>query len=240
MNVDWNNYSEVYDVMAESNPAYQDILKHFDRFLIDCGWKTGSSVGDFGAGTGNFSHRAAQRIHGLRVLHIDADEGMNARAASKAGPASWIIHKANLAEVDFPPGSLSGLICVHSIYTLRNPQDFLRRAGAWVRPGGRAFFCDLGRQLNLKDWRRYFLKHLSSEKGWLQALMLFYRARNVLQQNRNIVIQQRRGEYWTHSHSEFVSAVERAGFNVIHSETVYRGYSDLVIAEKSHNNIATL
>jgi ubiquinone/menaquinone biosynthesis C-methylase UbiE len=232
IDVDWKEYSEVYDLMATVNPAYQEILTKFDDFLEEADLGAGGLFADLGAGTGNFSVRAVRHVPGLRVLHVDADPGMNARALLKAPKSLLEIHSEDLSQLDMETRSLAGAVCVHALYTLDRPHDFLRKLNRWLAPGARVFLCDLGRELDLSDWRNYVVTNLVATEGWVKALKTLYKGREVIRQNRNIVRQQQSGRYWTHSHDEFLKAVKESGLKPLQTETVYRGYSDLVIAEK--------
>jgi SAM-dependent methyltransferase len=150
--VDWSNYSEVYDLMAEVNPAYQELLGYFARFLTESGLEAGHRFADFGAGTGNFSIAAARGVTGLEVLHIETDEGMNARARAKAVVQDHFhVIDDDMEGMLIPEGTLDGAASVHALYTLSRPRDFLVRLARGLRPGARVFLCDLGRVLDLRD-----------------------------------------------------------------------------------------
>jgi ubiquinone/menaquinone biosynthesis C-methylase UbiE len=231
--VDWSDYSQVYDLMTEVNPAYQELLSYFEKFLSDSGLKEGDCFADFGAGTGNFSIAAAQKIRGLEVLHVESDEGMNARANSKVARGDLVrVIMDDIEKTPIKERSLDGASVVHALYTLSHPREFLVRLARGMRPGGRVFLCDLGRVLNLTDWWQYLLRDSLARRGFLATAGVMIRGRSITVQNRKIAREQRAGRYWTHTHEEFVAAVRQAGLRVISHREVYRGYSDLVIAER--------
>lgn len=72
-------------------------------------------LGDFGAGTGNFSTLAARMVPGLRVVHVDADPGMNEVARQKARSDAWEIREENLEELQIEPGKLDAVVSVHAL-----------------------------------------------------------------------------------------------------------------------------
>lgn len=94
--VDWSRDAEVYDLMAEINPAYRELLADFRSFLASAELSERMVLGDFGAGTGNFSTLAARAVPGLRVVHIDSDMGMNELARSKGSGGRFEIEAADL------------------------------------------------------------------------------------------------------------------------------------------------
>ncbi len=83
--VDWHSYPAVYDLMTELNPAYQELVDSYRRFLATQWLHPDDLILDLGAGTGNFSLVAADEWPLCRVLHVDASEAICWRMAS----ASW-------------------------------------------------------------------------------------------------------------------------------------------------------
>src|ERR1700689_3195308 len=73
--IDWTAYAQVYDLMAENNPAYQEILLRCLETIAHWNLPPGSRIIDLGAGTGNFSVRIAQALPQCRILHVDANTG---------------------------------------------------------------------------------------------------------------------------------------------------------------------
>ncbi len=76
-NVDWNSYAEVYDLMADNNPAYQDLIAQFKHAIATWCIEPRSTLADLGAGTGNFSIELAQAFPTCQVIHLDANPEMN-------------------------------------------------------------------------------------------------------------------------------------------------------------------
>ncbi|QTN31207.1 class I SAM-dependent methyltransferase [Akkermansiaceae bacterium] len=230
--VNWTQYAQVYDLMTEVNPAYQELLGEFETFLGKSGLQAGQVLADLGAGTGNFSTLAARSISGLEVIHIDGDPMMNALAKTKDGGGKMRIQEGDLAELNIGKAAYDAVVSVHALYTLSQPKEFLAKIAKGLKPGGKAFLCDLGRVLDIADWRRFLMRKLIEERGLLQAGAIAWRGRKVASENRRIASCQIDGRYWTHSHEEFREAVEQAGMNILESREAYRGYSDLVIAER--------
>lgn len=233
--IDWTSYANVYDLMAASNPAYRAIVATLERELAAWRVDSGAKLLDLGSGTGNFSVPLARAFGGHRVLCVDSDPAMNEEARRKAdglGLRNMETVEADIERVDFAPGTLAAIVCVHALYTLDDPASVIRRMYAWTSPGGYVFVCDLGRVLALGDWSAYLFKELTRRHGLIGALSVFRRGAQVMKQNRRIVQAQKSHRFWTHSHAEFRAAFEEAGFDVLRSTVCYRGYSDLVIARK--------
>jgi hypothetical protein len=102
----------------------------------------------------------------------------------------------------------------------------------WLRPGGALFACDPGAPIDVGEWSRYVFRHMCADRGFARAALQVWRAREVIRQNRRIGRAVDAGTYWRHDASTFRTAFEQAGFEVAETRSVYRGVSDLVIAQK--------
>ena len=130
-------------------------------------------------------------------------------------------------------GTADLVVCVHALYAMpdqRKRLDDLRRL---LRPGGWLFLVDLGRHMDVSDWRRYLFSSLRKEKGLVGALRVFWQGREIATQNNAIFKAQTDGVYWTHTAAELASAVSESGFEIVQQKPVYRGYSDLLVCRAS-------
>ena len=127
------------------------------------------------------------------------------------------------------PESADLVICVHALYTMPKQADRIRDLRNLLRPGGILYLIDLGRFMNVADWRRYLFSHLRKEHGLIGALRIFWRGREIAKQNTAILEAQKQGAYWTHTTEEIEAEVEQAGFEILRQQSVYRGYSDLLV-----------
>jgi SAM-dependent methyltransferase len=59
------------------------------------------------------------------------------------------------------------------------PQDRLADMRRLLRPGGTLFLVDIGRTLNVADWRSYFFSHLSKEVGIAKAIWILWKGREM-------------------------------------------------------------
>lgn len=233
--MNWTQYSTAYDLMADNNPEYQQILDRCQRHLSGCDPAGTTRVLDIGAGTGNFSLLAARTLPLASVVHLEPDPGMNSRLSAKRaalGLENLSLREQPVQDAEFPVASMDLIVCVHALYTMPDPRAQLCRLTSWLRPGGHAFLCDLGRALDVNDWRRFLFRHLLREKGPLRAISLVLRGRQVARQNHNIARLQRAGKYWLHTPAEFRAAVEQSGLLIEEQDVMYRGCSDLVLARK--------
>ncbi len=232
----WANYAQSYDAMAQGNPAYQYIIGRFVASVSTWKVNSESTIIDVGAGTGNFSVCAASLLAPAKIIHCEPDKTMIDRARSKSSTASIAnlsFLQSSAESLAFGEQALDGAIIVHVLYTLKDPNAFIRRLHRWLKPGSRVFACDLGRILDVPDWRRYLYRNLFSVAGFIKGVRLLWKSRVVAVANRVIAANQLSGLYWTHDLESFASAFRQAGFEIERMETAYRGYSDLVVARKT-------
>ncbi len=234
--VDWRSYAAVYDLMAEINPAYQELVDAYRRFATQLWLHPDDLLLELGAGTGNFSLVAADEWPKCRVLHVDANEGMNDQARRKRealGLTNVEMRTQDVATLDLPDESVTVVTVVHALYAFPDPAAVIRRMFRWLRPGGSVFACDPGRPLDMTEWARYLFQSSRAERGWLRTAWLFWRGRDVARQNRRIARSQVAGAYWRHDAQSFAQAFTDAGFEVEFSRPAYRGASDLLVARKA-------
>lgn len=232
---DWHAYAAVYDLMAEHNPAYQDLLATYRAFLGSLPLRPGDVLIDVGAGTGNFSLSAASAWPLCRVLHVDATEAMNTRARAKCrehGISNAEIYTADAAAFQVPDDSAAVVTVVHALYTLTAPKEMVERIFRWLQPGGAVFACDAGRPIDVSEWTRYIVGHTLADRGPIAAARLLWGTRSAIRQNRLIARAQDRGTYWRHDAAAFRATFEDAGFEILEAREAYRGVSDLIVAQK--------
>jgi ubiquinone/menaquinone biosynthesis C-methylase UbiE len=228
-NVNWSSYAEVYDLMSESNPAYQDVVKLVERRASQWILTPDATVAELGAGTGNISLMLARRFRSQRVLHVDSDDVMSTRAQYKAdeqGLSNIRYLKQDADTAFFQPESLNAVVLVHALYTFQNPNALIKRCHTWLKPGGILFVCDIGKVLNVTDWASYLFFSMTRNYGLVECLRRFYMGRAIASQNRRISRAQRDGVYWTHTLQELRACVSDAGFVISANGVCYRGYSD--------------
>jgi len=224
---DWSAYAAAYDLLLDHNPAYQQLLEEFENVLSEA--EAPGVIYDVGGGTGNYSQIATRRYPESSIHFIEPDRGMRLRAQEKLSAHDNITYiDRPLQEVE-PPVKADLVICAHALYSMPDPQDRLVELRNLLQPGGLLFLIDLGRPLDVADWRSYLFSHLTEELGVLEAIQVFWRGREIAKQNKAIFKAQQDNLYWTHSESEISSAVEEAGFKIEAQKTVYRGYSDLLL-----------
>lgn len=231
----WSVYSEKYDMILGYNTYYQQLRNRILNLVNDWEISADDIIGDFGAGTGNFSIPLAQKFPEASILHIDRDSGMNQRAKWKADQAetdNWQMLTMDIAEVKFQPESLAGIISVHALYAFPDPESVLRRMYRWLEPGKLALLADAGRIVNVLAWQLAIGWDLVRKHGLPKTLEILREGKEVSRQNAYIRKLQREGKFWLHSHEEFCEAVEKAGFTILDSSTGFRGITDIVVATK--------
>jgi len=233
--IDWAAYADAYDLMADNNPAYQDLRDRFIATTQPLPFRNGGMLAEFGAGTGNFSVVLARHHPQCTVVHVDSDDAMVRAAARKARAAqlpNMQFMRKDVEEIEFTGGLLDFAAAIHCMYAFPDPAGFVGNLFRWMRSGGVVFACDPGRVINVADWSAYLFAERRKRAGLTGALSLFWKGRAALTQNRSIRCAQQRGDYWTHNHEAFREVFTSAGFRILRSETVYRGCSDLIVCEK--------
>jgi ubiquinone/menaquinone biosynthesis C-methylase UbiE len=241
--VNWAHYAAAYDLMARHNPAYQELIQHCVSTVAGWTLQAGDTLADIGGGTGNFSLALARALPSVSMLHVDSDEAMVRVARAKAQDAAvtnWRSVRVNLEEDEWNLPALAGIVTVHSLYVLKNPQGAIEKLCARLRPGGYIYACDFGRVMNVSDWGRYLVTTSIRTRGVWKTTKLFFQLGEVRRQNKRIAACQRAGVYWTHELGEFTQCFERQGLKVLAAKNcLYRGYDDLVIGQKPQDADAT-
>ncbi|MFN4156224.1 MAG: class I SAM-dependent methyltransferase [Paracoccaceae bacterium] len=225
--VDWSNYATTYDLLSEHNPEYQSILHDFEAFLRTI--ETPRVIYDIGGGTGNYTEIAARLCPGSEIRLMEPDAGMIRQAKAKLAAHGNISYDTLALENIDAPGTADLVICVHALYAMPAPQQRLGDLRRLLRPGGLLYLVDLGRYMNVSDWRSYLFSSLRQELGLVGALRVVWQGREIAKQNKAIFKAQKEGIYWTHTGAEMASAATSAGFEVTRQQLVYRGYSDLLV-----------
>ncbi|MBV7407490.1 methyltransferase domain-containing protein [Maritimibacter sp. DP1N21-5] len=232
LKADWNAYAASYDLLSLYNPAYQDLLLEFKNILPQVGQP--EVIYDVGGGTGNYSQIVAKAFPKSAVYLIEPDDGMRHMAKEKLSGLDNVVYiDRPFQEFEAPgedgPRKADFVICAHALYAMPDPHDRLAELRGLLRPGGMMFLLDLGRPMDVADWRAYLFAHLRKKVGLAKALHIFWQGRQIAKQNKAIFKAQQDNTYWTHSETEIASAVEQAGFEILSQKTAYRGYSDLLL-----------
>ena len=229
---DWSAYAKAYDLLTQHNPEYQMLLQDFEAFLATI--DTPKVVYDLGGGTGNYTEIAARLLPDSEVRLVEPDAGMIGAARAKLATFGNVtFDTVGLQDFD-APGTADLIVSVHSLYAMPGQEERLRDMRRLLRPGGLLYLIDLGRYMNVADWRGYLFSHLRKERGLIGALKIFWQGREIAKQNAAILEAQKKGAYWTHSAAEIAETVTAAGFKILRQDAVYRGYSDLLVCEAQH------
>src|SRR5215203_3590788 len=154
-----DGYDAIAETYLEWGSAIIDDARSRMTAAFEAHLATGSRVLDLGCGAGLPSTRQLARRY--KVTGVDASRGQVEAARRNVPEASFI--RADLAGIDFPPGSWDGITAFYSIsHVPRDEHDALfRRIARWLRPGG-IFLATLG-ATDTPDWTG----------EWLGAPMFF-------------------------------------------------------------------
>lgn len=142
---DYGSQSEV-DVYDSSHADFRDIKAESNRVLDLLAIGEGSTVVDFGSGTGVFVVEAAKR--GAKVHAVDVSEAMLLRAKSRAGQEGVNgieFNHAGFLTYEHPEGTVDAVVTTFAFHHL---PDFwkgiaLRRIHRMLKPGGLFFMHDV-------------------------------------------------------------------------------------------------
>ena len=221
----WDLYATVYDSLPNHFQPYRKLLeqvveevsKHSDK----------GRILDAGCGTGNFSIALAKR--GYDVVGIDYTEGMLNRAKGKkenAGIKNMELLKLDLEkELAFPDNYFEGIISVHALYTMRDPDLVIKEYYRVLRPNGQFVLSELQQPIAIMP----VIKEAMNRGGWGGAIDVFYHL--FILGLFNVVLGKRKGSdiyhYW--SESELREKLSKAGFRVVSVQEAYTNNRDLLV-----------
>ncbi|MGK7753038.1 MULTISPECIES: class I SAM-dependent methyltransferase [unclassified Roseovarius] len=226
-NADWSAYATAYDLLSRHNPEYKALMREFEEFLAEI--DAPKIIYDVGGGTGNYTEIAARLCPESSVCLVEPDPGMMQAAKAKLSARKNVTYQNVGLENAEVPEEADLLISVHSLYAMPDPHQRLADMRRMLRRGGLLYLVDLGRPMDVQDWRRFLFSRIRQEHGLFGALMIFWQGRQIAKQNKAIFEAQQDGTYWTHSAEEIAAAVTAAGFDILDQRSVYRGYSDLLV-----------
>lgn len=233
--MDWDAYAEYYDELCELNPAYHENIEILLDRLKQWQLPEDSHICDMGAGTGNYIVELSKHLPGANYRHVDFDIRMNDLAARKYETnkiSNVEIIQEEAHNVSFPADSFDLIICINALYTFTPQDQVLKNMRDWLKPDGRLFVIDFGRQQSTLDWTIYiFREALKAHRVGRYARTLL-EGREILKQNRRATKGQQSGRYWLHTTDEFGNALRGSGFTIHEIESCYRGYADLAVCSK--------
>ncbi|MDB6135479.1 MAG: SAM-dependent methyltransferase [Verrucomicrobiales bacterium] len=238
--MNWSTYAKCYDLMAENNPEYQKLFPILQRSLGKLQLSSEEKIFELGSGTGNFSLKLSDIFHKNIISAVELNPEMLKLAAEKfklQNKSNIILLNKDYHDLLLFESNISVIVAVHSIYCSNKHELLLKNIYDSLKPGGIFFAIDLGRKMDVSDWRRYIFKYLYHKKGFFQSIITLIKGFLVLLSNKKIRSQQDRGAYWVHSAEEFINKITNAGFEINNYATCYRNYSDWVFAFKPAESI---
>jgi len=204
----FTDYSKVYDMMLEINPAYQELQKLFKLQLqkLQINNNAPIKVLDIGGGTGNFS-----------VLD---------RAKTKL-PSKSMDYDTTPFEKWDTSIKYDLVICVHALYLMPNPKLLIPKIVDHMAPGANALICDIGKPINVFSWSIYLFRKLIVKYGLNQTINYFRQGNQISEANKKISKLQRKKNPWKHNLSQFKLYFSQ--YLTVHEGfSCYRGYSNFV------------
>lgn len=230
--VDWSSYAAYFDLTAAHNPAYQAILQDVRQTFASLELLPGT-IADIGAGTGNFSVMLASALPDHPVLHVEPDPNMIDAARNKAAAIPNLAFLSAEAEhIPVQPNSWSAAVTIHALYAMRDPARALTVIHENLMPGGYLYLVDLGKEHDSLDWGLYFFRSARKSIGFWGGVRLMARLAGLARQTARITGQQQSRRSWTHDVASLSVLCANLGFTVLRGETVYRGYSSMLLCRK--------
>lgn len=228
--VNWSEYSKTYNLLLQFNPAYQAVVGDFKKFLTTL--PPPKKVLDIGAGTGNYSLALLEKYPDCTVDLVELDAGMAAIAKDKTKQyPNANVFIGNIDDHDWSSYDL--VVAVHALYVMPNYEEVISKISESLSgSNGRAYICDIGRVIDVPDWRKYIAKSIYRTHGLSKTISILWKGRRIAKENISISEKQRSGEYWSHSKDEFLSVLRRNGLDVVDYSPMYRDCSDRVLAKR--------
>lgn len=232
--MDYEAYAAHFDQMCAINPAYQQLHTLFGQVLDDIDLPDRAQATDLGAGTGNFICTLLERHPDAQATHVDCSPEMNDVADQKYREKGLTVEIVNSHMQIAPIKDCSQdlIVCVNSLNNAPPVKPMLENIYRWLVPGGYLFLVDFGREINVIDWGWYLVKHVFKTYGLVETISEVRRQSKIYSINRSGKSEQRSGTLWTHTTDELLGTVSSVGLTSMHSATCYRGYADLVVAQR--------
>jgi ubiquinone/menaquinone biosynthesis C-methylase UbiE len=124
----------------------RDRWQHSERVIRELGLREGDRVADLGAGGGYFTFRLAEAVGPAgEVYAVDVDQGMIGYLEERAAAEGRTNVKTIVANHDdplLPPHGVDLIFTSNTYHHLEDRAAYFRRAGRYLRPGGRVAIID--------------------------------------------------------------------------------------------------
>ena len=142
----WTRRASEWDHGAGNNPG---LVRVVEAVIREAGAGPGMRAVDLGCGSGQLALRLSPEVGaGGWVLGVDVSQRMidlMAANAAAAGAGNVEGRATPIELLDVPAGSVDVVVSNYALHHLRDPDKALavRRAAAWLRPGGRLVVGDM-------------------------------------------------------------------------------------------------
>ncbi len=158
-----HHFSEVARVYRTVRTTDEAPIRYVAGLLGD---RPEVEAADIGCGDGRYDLLLFRHLPGLRLICVDANPEMLARAADYLRAHdidAFEIRTARIEELDLGEGALDAVFSFNAVHHFDFP-TFLDRAGRALRPDGRLFVYTRTPEQNAGSvWGRYFPKFLDKE-----------------------------------------------------------------------------
>lgn len=219
----WDLYATVYDSLPNHFQPYQKLVQQVVEEIEKYSGK--GIILDAGCGTGNFSIALAKR--GYDVVGVDYAEGMLNRARSKRnGISNLQLLRLDLEKgLAFPDNYFSGIISVHTLYTMRDPERALKEYHRLLCPDGVFVLSELQQPIEIKP----VIEEAINRDGWGKAIDVCYHLFLLGLFNVALGKKLRSGVYHYWKENELKEILTGAGFSIISVRETYTNNRDLLV-----------
>lgn len=226
--ISFDEYSRKYDLLLEHSSPYQEIGQMILEEIKQQFEKDDLfTVLDIGGGTGNFSKLIQESFPNSEITLLDSNEKMSSIAQQKLD--------ANRSKfISAPFETCNGkqtydiILCIHALYLMPNPKKLIPKFKTFMHTNSTLIVCDIGKEINVKDWTLFLLKENFKNHGFRKTLDLFFLFSEIKTANRNIQSKQRSGRLWKHDLDTFRSWFEQ-NYIVRKAMSCYRGCSGFLV-----------
>ncbi len=238
MKQDLERYAEQYDNLLKYKPSYSEVLStaldSLQRWLPP--GKDNYRIGDFGAGSGNFTTKLSAAYPDSQIYAVDYTPGF-INKFKKQKPENVSIIKGDVEKNNFKDDSLDAVVMIHVLRLTANADKgyAIRAANEQLKEGGYLIIADIGRKLDMKRHAIEILSTAYNELGIFGTMKLYLNSREAIKFNKKCVnMEDKYPFHMLHSLDDFKRKIEGFNFTILESrDDLYLGDDDFVVAKKN-------
>ncbi len=234
--INFSEYAKQYDIMAKNNPAYVEIENKVISIFSNLIDNDNYIIGDFGAGTGNFSFLLKKKFPSLKIVSLERDSEFILKFREKIKENDFdrlLLVQGDLLNSCIRERALDAILMVHVLNLLPDQERAIQTIYDALKVNGHLVIFDVGRPLNVLDWGVYMVKNSLRRNGLLKTIQLLRNSNLVAKQNRIFSKGQKTGLYELNTLAEFKKKFDRYPFEFVEeSDKYYRCIDNYLLLRK--------